>query len=448
MRKTRIFSLLLSLAMAVTLCFPVRAADLTEADTVLEVADAAALEAAWGIHGLSARNALTAEDELDLDGEALLLYELTTGTMVYAKNIDEAREPASLTKLMTCLVAMEYGNLYDDITVTGSALYGLDPAGSTADLRAGESYTLEQLLYCLMVHSANDAASVIAEYISGSESDFVKLMNQRAQELGCENTHFENPHGLHEEGHVSSARDIAMILSACLDYDLFAYLYSTTSYTLPATGDRDERTLRSTNYLISSAVTDEYLDWRVVGGKTGFTTPAGRCVACVADDSSGLRYLAVVMGAGGTDASGKTYYGSFRSASALFDFGFDNFAVQEALAVETSVEPFSVTCGDVPVEAYTTEGISSLLPWDFDPEAIRMEVIPMEGLTAPIATGDLIGDVNVFYGDALLGQVPIAASNDVAYVEPRPPLPPAKDSCRGITSSTCLPKLYRVAMAA
>lgn len=448
MRKTRIVSLLLALILAVSLCAPARAADLTEADDAIETADAADLEAAWGIHGLSARNALSSEDALDLDGEALLLYELTTGTMVYAKNIDEVREPASLTKLMTCLVAMEYGNLYDYITVTDSALYGLDPAGSSADLRAGETYTLEQLLYCLMVHSANDAASVIAEYISGSESEFVALMNEKAQALGCENTHFENPHGLHEEGHVSSARDMAKILSACLEYELFPYLYSTTSYTLPATESRDERTIRTTNYLISSYVTNEYLDWRVIGGKTGFTTPAGRCVACVADDTGGMRYLAVVMGAGGTDANGKTYYGSFRSASALFDFGFDQFTEQEALAAETPVEPFSVSCGDGPMEACTTEAVYSLLPWGFDPEDIRTEAIPAEALTAPITAGDIVGDVNVFYGDALLGQVPMAASMDVAYVEPRPPLPPAKDSCRGVTSPTCLPKLYRVAMAA
>ena len=397
----------------------VQATDAAEMDSALSETE----QVSTGISGLDAGTPLMPDDALDLDGEALLLYELGTGTLVYGKHIDDIREPASLTKLMTCLLAMEYGDISDSITVTDSALAGLDPAGSAAGLKAGETYSLEELLYCLMVKSANDAAAVIAEYVSGSQEAFVDLMNQRAGELGCDGTHFLNPHGLHEDGHVSTARDIAKILSACLDYDLFSSLYSTTSYTLPATEFQEERTLVSTNYLISSAITNEYLDSRVVGGKTGFTTPAGRCVACVADDGSGYRYLAVVLGAAGTDADGKTIYGSFRSASALFDYGFDHFTEQEVLPAETYLDPMKVADGDTELEVYTTEGLSCLMPEDFDPENLRLEPVLPDGLTAPISAGDALGETKVYYGSALLGRVPLAAANDVAYVEPRPPQP-------------------------
>lgn len=445
MKNTRFLFLLLALALAVRFSPPALASDLSEAEEAVASVLPSEAVSQDGVHGLSAGSALASEDALALDGEALLLYELTTGTLVYAKNIDQVREPASMTKLMTCLLALKYGDPYAYVTVTESALSGLDPAGSSAELRTGEVYSLEQLLYCLMVQSANDAAAVIAEYISGSQADFVALMNQEAQDLGCENTHFENPHGLHAEGHVSSARDMAKILSACLDYELFASLYSTSSYPLPATEDREARTLTSTNYLISGAITDEYLDWRVVGGKTGFTTPAGRCVACVADDGSGYRYLAVVMGAGGTDSNGNTVYGNFRSASALFDYGFDQFAEQEALAAETALEPFSVEYGGEPLAAQTTESLYCLLPWGFDPASISVEAVPTEGLTAPVYEGDILGEAKVYYGSVLLGWVSIAATADVEYVEPRPPV---KDALRGNRAMTGLPKPYPAAMAA
>ena len=141
-----------------------------------------------GVRSLSAQKSLSGPETVDFDGQALLLYEMTTGTLAYAKNIDEQREPASLTKIMTCLLALERGNLADSVTVSEAALADLDPDGSTAGLIAGETYTLEQLLFCLMVKSANDAASVIAEHISGSQEAFVELMNTRAAELGCKHT--------------------------------------------------------------------------------------------------------------------------------------------------------------------------------------------------------------------------------------------------------------------
>ncbi|MFR0733701.1 MAG: D-alanyl-D-alanine carboxypeptidase family protein [Oscillospiraceae bacterium] len=200
--------------------------------------------------------------------------------MVYAKNIDTRREPASLTKVMTCLLALAHGNLTDSITVSQEALDDLDPAGSSSGLMAGEVFTLEQLLYCLMIESANDAAPVIAEYVAGSEPAFVEMMNQKAAELGCTGTHFANTHGLHDEEHYTTARDLAKIMMAALEYEKFQEIYSADRYTLAATNLQEERILVTTNYLIDASITSDYYDERVIGGKTGFTTPAGRCVMC------------------------------------------------------------------------------------------------------------------------------------------------------------------------
>ena len=131
--------------------------------------------------GIDAMQALSGPNDLDVDGEAVLLYEMNSGTMVYAKNIDGRREPASLTKVMTCLLALEHGVLTDQVTASAEALADQDPNGSRSGLMVGEVFTLEQLLYCLMIQSANDAAPIIAEHIAGSESAFLDMMNKKAQ---------------------------------------------------------------------------------------------------------------------------------------------------------------------------------------------------------------------------------------------------------------------------
>ena len=152
----------------------------------------------------------------DIQAKAALLADVNTDAVAYAKNIHEKNYPASLTKIMTCLLALENGNLSDVVTVSASALDDLDADSSVAGLQVGEQMTLENLLYCMMVVSGNDACNVIAEHIAGSVADFVRMMNQRAYELGCLNTHFSNPHGLLDESHYTTARDLAIITEAAL----------------------------------------------------------------------------------------------------------------------------------------------------------------------------------------------------------------------------------------
>lgn len=197
-----------------------------------------------------------------IQAKAALLVDANTGRMVYGKNEHEELYPASLTKIMTALLTLEAvdsGQLSMDqpITVTESALEGLAADGSTAGIRAGEVLTVEQLLECMLIVSANEACNILAEQVSGSVDAFVGAMNEKAAALGCENTHFVNTTGLHDSQHYTSAWDLYLITAEALKHDDFLRICDMKSATIPATNLSEERVLHSTNYLISN--------WRALG---------------------------------------------------------------------------------------------------------------------------------------------------------------------------------------
>lgn len=335
-------------------------------------------------------------EDYTADAKAALLIELSTDSIAYAMNPDERVYPASLTKVMTCLLALEYGNLEDEVTATETAL-DLDVSGSGMKLQVGETLKLEDLLNGLMVASANDAAMVIAEHIGGSIDAFVELMNQKAQELGCQNTHFANPHGLHDENHYTTARDMAIIFKAALKYDKFQEIYQTTRCVIEATNLSEARTLVTTNYLTGTIITSQYYDKRVIGGKTGFTTPAGRCVICTAEDDD-ITYLCVIMGAESYDAEGSVYYGSFVEASQLLDYGFNSFMVENILSPLSPVAQLAVAEALESVVVTPKSNVTTILPKGFDTETIeiRYDLDSDTGLTAPLEAGQVVGTVGAY----------------------------------------------------
>ncbi len=356
--------------------------------------------------GINATGALLTPAQLDFDATAVMLYEINSGTMVYAKNIDEVRYPASITKVMTCLLALEHGNLTDQVTVSEEAMADQDPSGSSAGLIAGEVYSLEQLLYCLMIASGNDAAPVIAEHIAGNESDFIKMMNEKATALGCTSTHFANTHGLHDDNHYTTARDVAKIMLAAMEYDIFLDIYATTKYELPPTNmQEDPRTLLTTNFLIGTSVTAEYYDSRVIGGKTGFTTPAGRCIACTAQKGD-LYYLCIVLGASTTVTDeGASIYGSFVTASKLLDRGFGDYTFATLVSPLSPVAQFPVANATESVVLTPAETISTLLPKGYNEALLetRCTLDSPNGLTAPLEAGQVVGKVELYYDTLCVG---------------------------------------------
>ncbi|MEW6547487.1 MAG: D-alanyl-D-alanine carboxypeptidase family protein [Bacillota bacterium] len=243
----------------------------------------------------------------DLDCRAAVLMEWTTGAVLYARRASEKRDPASLTKIMTAIVALERGSLPEPVRVSATAAW---MPGSVIGLREGEEYTLRDLLYGLLLESGNDAAVAIAEHVAGSEQEFARLMTEKARQIGALSTQFRNPHGLTEPGHYSTAYDLALITRYAMTLPLFADMVATVQRQVSDLGDASAAgTLHNTNRLLGVYPGME-------GGKTGTTAAAGACLITSAL-RDGMRLISVVLDAGDR----------WEDTRRLLDWGFENFTV-------------------------------------------------------------------------------------------------------------------------
>ena len=235
-------------------------------------------------------------DKIELDALGAGLFDLTSQNVAYAKDIFITRSPASLTKIMTALVALKYGNLDDTVTVT-ETVKDIEYGSSVCDIKEGDRLTLRQLLYGMMIASGNDAAMMIAEYIGGSVDDFVSLMNEEALQIGATRTHFANPHGLTDTDHYTCVYDLYLIFNEAMKNDTFVDIISRSNYYAEYTDETGAAvavTWESTNhYFTGEAALPENV--RVYGGKTGTTEDAGACLALLTKDSYGNPYIAVIM---------------------------------------------------------------------------------------------------------------------------------------------------------
>lgn len=355
-----------------------------------------------------------------VNAKAAALVDLSNNRMIYALNTEETVYPASLTKIMTCLIALEKGNLSDTVTVSEGAFVGLDGSSSSSGLQVGEQLTLENALYCLMLASGNEAANVVAEHIAGSVADFVRMMNERAYELGCTGTHFVNPHGLHDEEHYTTVRDLVIITQAALKSETFKIITNTPEYVLSATNMSEERKLETTNQLINNTTSNTFYYSRAIGIKTGYTTPAGRCVISTAKHD-GMYLLAVICGADTTLLeSGEIRMESFPECIRLFRYGFENYAFVTAVSPLYPVAQIHVnnSAASEVVSLAPETDIRLLLPKSYDPALLIVEPLADgESIDAPVSAGDALGTVNVYYDDELLGTTRLLAINDVARSE-------------------------------
>ncbi len=245
---------------------------------------------------VKARNYEDAEGfSLTDDSERALLFNTESLEAVYSHGIYERAYPASLTKIMTAILALKYGNP-DDVVVMDSSDFDLEEGSQNSDMTAGDSVTMKQLTEVLLVHSANDAANAIARHISGSQESFVQLMNEEARSYGMTNTNFVNPHGLHDDAHYTCAYDVYLMLNKALEYKEFNEIIRMSSYTLNITRDGNviSYNYSSTNkFLNGEANAPEGV--KVWGGKTGTTPEAGACLAISVQSEEGVPYIAVIM---------------------------------------------------------------------------------------------------------------------------------------------------------
>lgn len=359
--------------------------------------------------------------EYQADARAAILIELNSNSVVYALNPDMKIYPASLTKILTCILALEYGDLEDTVTVTDTALSNLDISGSSAGLVAGEQMSLRNLLYCMMLSSANEACNVAAEYVCGDIDTFVRLMNAKAAALGCKNTHFVNTHGLHNEDHYTTVRDLSTIARYAWQNETFRKISSTAVYTVPATNKSEPRELETTNELIIDNYT-KYFYSRASGIKTGFTTPAGGCLASTAADKH-VEYLSVVAGCEIVHEADNSYTDErFVVTKKLFEYAFKNYSYTQVVSRldMTDSVPVSLSAAKDFVIIRPAEDVYALLPNDFDPALVSTSYTLYNGATgleAPIEEGQLVGELTVFYNGVKIAAAPLAADISIKRSE-------------------------------
>ncbi len=329
----------------------------------------------------------------ELSAHSAIVMEPSTGQVIFEKDADTRRPMASTTKIMTALCAIESGLMSEVITVAPEAV-GVE--GSSVYLEEGDKLTLENLVYALMLESANDAAAAIAVGISGSAEAFCELMNKKAAELGLRDTHFENPHGLSADNHYTTARELARLTAYAMNNEAFKKIVSTDSYKIEF-GD-NVRYLRNHNKML-------HIYDGAVGVKTGFTKSSGRCLVSAAE-RDGLMLVAVTLNAPD----------DWNDHREMLDMGFSALCRVTLIAPEESA--FIVPCigtekGDVIIK--NREGLSVVLP-NTEREISRRIILP-HYFWAPIEKDSIVGKIEFYDGDTLLGEVPLYSEEDASRIE-------------------------------
>lgn len=350
--------------------------------------------------------------DVDSVSDTIYLEELTTGTVIYEQNASQRIYPASTTKIMTFIVVAE--NVHDldgtMVEVTDEALENLDPESSVMGLtyHIGESFSVRDLLYGLMLPSGNDAALVLAEYVGKSQSGFVDMMNRKAAQLSCKDTHFTSPHGLHDSQHYTTAHDMATITKYAMRIDGFMEICNTVSY-LPNGFDEE---IRTTNYLLDSTRSDYYYP-ATKGIKTGYTDQAGKCLISTAE-KDGYRYLCIAMGADYSYAEDVNY--AMLDTIDYYDWAFDNLSRVTVYDSSDVLRSISVeyVWGNKKLDLVPESAVTAFMPKDYDKANVTIETKYKSDLaTAPVSKGDTYGTLLVKYNGELIGTTNIVAAETI-----------------------------------
>ena len=334
----------------------------------------------------------TANDTLSLAAETAVLIDAASGEILYDKDADKKMYPASITKLMTILLALENGKLTDEITFSHDAVYNIEPGSAHIAILEGETLTLEQVLRAIILRSANEASNGVAEYVDGSVEAFAKHMTERAKELGCTNTNFVNANGLFDENHYTTAHDMALIARELLKHEEYRSMMSETDYEIPPTNLQTEtRYLHGQHQMLNPNSIYYYKD--AIGGKTGYTVEAGNTLVTYAE-RDGLTLIAVVMKCNGAE--------HYTDTAALFDYGFANYASVKIAAVSdyTSTVPETYNKKAVDLGKVTiapSEDVYYTLPKGTDASAVTVKTDIPEGVEGTVKKGQTLGTLQLSY---------------------------------------------------
>lgn len=358
----------------------------------------------------------TETDELPLTAEAAILMDATSGQILYEKNSDTKQYPASITKLMTILLAlekMETENIHltDTITFSHDAIYTIEPGSSHIAIQEGETLTLEQVLYGIILQSANECSNGIAEFVDGSTEAFAKHMTARAKELGCQNTNFVNANGLFDKDHYTTAHDMALITKQLLTHDTYRKLVEKTYYEIPPTNKQDEiRYLHGQHQMLNKHSLYYYPEAK--GGKTGFTNEALNTLVTFA--KKGDTELIVVV----LKCAGAQHYVDTKT---LFDYGFDNYKTVKAISATDISQDVTVT-ETLQNKTNTKQTISAILEQDVyvtipkqgSVADIQQTITCNDTVSVPITKDDILGTLTLSYEGKPIARANLVASDAVA----------------------------------
>ncbi|MDK2807978.1 MAG: hypothetical protein PWP24_712 [Clostridiales bacterium] len=343
-----------------------------------------------------------------VDADSAILMDISTGLILYEKNSHKEEYPASITKIMTTLLAIENCSMGEIVTFSHDAIFGIEPGSSHIGIDVGEKLTMEQCLYAIMLASANEVASGVAEHIGGSIPEFADMMNARAKELGCLNTHFENANGLHNDEHYTSAYDMALISRAAMQYSTFRTITSTKNYTIPPTNKHENpNAFLNHHQMLNGYKYPQYEYEYCIGGKTGYTTKAGSTLVTFAK-KDGIELVCVVMRANGAASKENEY----TDTTALFNFGFENYKEyelnKESLTTEesplfTTYSPF-FDSAQSPLKTGTNNCV--VLPNDASFDDAKQSITFQDNLK--LSSGEnIIGNISYQYAGKTVGSTDI-----------------------------------------
>lgn len=344
----------------------------------------------------------------ELVSRAAILMDNKTNKILYDKNSNERMFPASTTKILTAILVLENCDLNEIVTASYDAVMSIPEGYVTANIDGDEQLTVEQLLQLLLVHSANDAANVLAEYVGGSIESFVSMMNTKVNELGLTNTHFTNAYGLQDDNHYTTAYDLSVIMQYCLKNDDFRRIAGSASCSIPATNKSDVRSYTSTNQLLVPSNPNYYS--YVTVGKTGFTTEAGECLVSCAYKND-LELICVVLG--GTVVDGVST--RFSESKTLYEYGFSNFSLKNIANpgdIITQIEVPNATSDTKSLELAFTDSIYALVNTSDLETNYTPEIQLHSDISAPITQGDVLGSV-VYTIDGIQYTSDIVATHNV-----------------------------------
>lgn len=359
-----------------------------------------------------------AQEYPELSAEAYILVEMKTGQVLAEKNPDVKRSPASTTKIMTALIALERADLGQEMTASERAITSIRSDYVTAGIKIGETLKFKYLLDLMMITSANEASNIIAENVSddGTIEGFVRLMNEKAKELGLNNTHFANPNGTEDESHYSTARDLATLAREAMKNEVFRSVVGRKEFELPDTNLRkkeqwDVGHLTYTNQLLNSR--SSYYS-QITGIKTGYTDKAGMCLVSSAVDPDGLELVAVVLGT-------KNYDILFRESQQLLEYGYKNYSFRELAKKGEYVDRVEVedAVDGKKLEIITSNGFEWILPVSDEilneklESEIKFNKPEEEPFRAPIEAGQVVGVKEFRYDGKPIGQVELVAKESI-----------------------------------